>query len=205
MKANTFLVLQESSSLQELVFYVREYSRSVSRSEGAIRCLTEQLLRDANRWATLPCELPGYDYEQVALDSVHILLTRYVFDPSVALDKEAAMLGLLKKIVRSRKISELRRSSIQDARNLINEIVFSKDWFAYLESPASLCEHREEYSRIVNRLQTDNQRRVFELRYTSYTVKEIAQELKLTVNRVRAIRREIQRLFTDYRLPTDDR
>ena len=197
MKANTLLLLQESSSLQELVCHVRKHSGLVSGREDAVRCLTEQLLKRANRWSSPLGNFAGYDCEQVALDSVHIFLTRYVFDPSVGLDKEAAMLGLLKKIVLSRKISELRRSSIQGSRNLTNEIVFSNDCFVDLKNPASLCEHHEEYSRIVNRLQTDTQRRVFELRYTGYTIKEIAQELKLTVNRVRAIRREIQRLLTD--------
>jgi DNA-binding NarL/FixJ family response regulator len=57
---------------------------------------------------------------------------------------------------------------------------------------------------MVNRLQTDIQRRVFELRYAGNTVKEIAQELKLTVNRIRAVRRDIQRLLTDNRQPTTD-
>jgi DNA-directed RNA polymerase specialized sigma24 family protein len=197
MKASTVHLHQESSSLQELVFHIREHSSLVSGREDAVRCLTEQLLKHANRWSSPLGNLAGYDYEQIALDSVEIFLTRYVFDPSVALDKEAAMLGLLKKIVLSRKISELRRSSIQNARKLRNEIVFSNDCFVDLENPASLCEHHEEFSRIVDHLQTDNQRRVFELRYTGYTIKEIAQQLKLTVNRVRAIRREIQRVLTD--------
>jgi hypothetical protein len=97
MKANTLLLLQESSSPQELICHIREHSRSVSRREDAIRCLTEQLLRDANRWAILPCNLSGYDCEQVALDSIHVLLTRYVFDPSVTFQMAASIRGLLKK------------------------------------------------------------------------------------------------------------
>lgn len=205
MKANTLLLLQESSSPQELICHIREHSRSVSRREDAIRCLTEQLLRDANRWAILPCNLSGYDCEQVALDSIHVLLTRYVFDPSVTFQMAASIRGLLKKIVRSRKISELRRISTQDTRKLTNEIVFSNDCFVDLENPASLCEHHEEYSRMVNRLQTDIQRRVFELRYAGNTVKEIAQELKLTVNRIRAVRRDIQRLLSKKQEPRNSK